>query len=66
MGSTAARAWDPPPSCGEHDAGSLHLPPSPPRWASDAPLSGPDDDCVVQTFFTIDSLKAPMVDDSAE
>ncbi|MET9674563.1 cellulose binding domain-containing protein [Streptomyces sp. NPDC006482] len=33
---------------------------------SDAPLSGPDGDRVVQTFFTINDLKAPMADDYAE
>ncbi|AJE80618.1 putative hydrolase (putative secreted protein) [Streptomyces albus] len=33
---------------------------------SDAPESGPDGDRVVQTFFTINDLKAPMADDYAE
>ncbi|MFJ9813122.1 cellulose binding domain-containing protein [Streptomyces sp. NPDC101158] len=33
---------------------------------SDAPKSGPDGDHVVQTFFTINDLKAPMADDYAE
>ncbi|MEU4266781.1 cellulose binding domain-containing protein [Streptomyces sp. NPDC026092] len=33
---------------------------------SDAPLSGPDGDRLVQTFFTINDLKAPMADDYAE
>ncbi|MFD7319620.1 cellulose binding domain-containing protein [Streptomyces sp. NPDC059875] len=33
---------------------------------SDAPLSGPDGDHLVQTFFTINDLKAPMADDYAE
>ncbi|MFI8521845.1 cellulose binding domain-containing protein [Streptomyces sp. NPDC085481] len=33
---------------------------------SDAPKSGPDGDRVVQTFFTINDLKAPMADDYAE
>ncbi|QIP88345.1 hydrolase [Streptomyces sp. Tu 2975] len=33
---------------------------------SDAPRSGPDGDHVVQTFFTINDLKAPMADDYAE
>lgn len=33
---------------------------------SDAPLSGPDGDRIVQTFFTINDLKAPMADDYAE
>ncbi len=33
---------------------------------SDAPVSGPDGDRVVQTFFTINDLKAPMADDYAE
>ena len=33
---------------------------------SDAPRSGPDGDRVVQTFFTINDLKAPMADDYAE
>lgn len=33
---------------------------------SDAPASGPDGDRVVQTFFTINDLKAPMADDYAE
>ncbi|MFG2310488.1 cellulose binding domain-containing protein [Streptomyces sp. NPDC048566] len=33
---------------------------------SDAPTSGPDGDHVVQTFFTINDLTAPMADDYAE
>lgn len=33
---------------------------------SDAPKYGPDGDRVVQTFFTINDLKAPMADDYAE
>ncbi|MEU2401165.1 cellulose binding domain-containing protein [Streptomyces pseudogriseolus] len=33
---------------------------------SDAPVTGPDGDRVVQTFFTINDLKAPMADDYAE
>ncbi|MFI8191515.1 cellulose binding domain-containing protein [Streptomyces sp. NPDC085946] len=33
---------------------------------SDAPKSGPDGDHIVQTFFTINDLKAPMADDYAE
>ncbi|MBD0710906.1 MULTISPECIES: cellulose binding domain-containing protein [unclassified Streptomyces] len=33
---------------------------------SDAPVSGPDGDHVIQTFFTINDLKAPMADDYAE
>jgi hypothetical protein len=33
---------------------------------SDAPTHGPDGDRVVQTFFTINDLKAPMADDYAE
>ncbi|MER5474448.1 cellulose binding domain-containing protein [Streptomyces sp. NPDC002685] len=33
---------------------------------SDAPQSGPDGDHLVQTFFTINDLKAPMADDYAE
>ncbi|MFI5617027.1 cellulose binding domain-containing protein [Streptomyces sp. NPDC051567] len=33
---------------------------------SDAPRSGPDGDHVVQTFFTINDLTAPMADDYAE
>ncbi|CAM5294519.1 hydrolase [Streptomyces pilosus] len=33
---------------------------------SDAPVYGPDGDRVVQTFFTINDLKAPMADDYAE
>ncbi|MFD9721237.1 cellulose binding domain-containing protein [Streptomyces sp. NPDC059076] len=33
---------------------------------SDAPVYGPDGDHVVQTFFTINDLKAPMADDYAE
>ncbi|MFI1722431.1 cellulose binding domain-containing protein [Streptomyces sp. NPDC020489] len=33
---------------------------------SDAPRSGPDGDHVVQTFFTINDLKAPLADDYAE
>ncbi|NUK77774.1 family 16 glycosylhydrolase [Streptomyces lunaelactis] len=33
---------------------------------SDAPKSGPDGDHLVQTFFTINDLKAPMADDYAE
>ncbi|MER5871447.1 cellulose binding domain-containing protein [Streptomyces sp. NPDC002044] len=33
---------------------------------SDAPTSGPDGDHLVQTFFTINDLKAPMADDYAE
>ncbi|MFC9285415.1 cellulose binding domain-containing protein [Streptomyces sp. NPDC057052] len=33
---------------------------------SDAPKSGPDGDRLVQTFFTINDLKAPMADDYAE
>ncbi|MEU1280922.1 cellulose binding domain-containing protein [Streptomyces sp. NPDC005805] len=33
---------------------------------SDAPNSGPDGDRIVQTFFTINDLKAPMADDYAE
>lgn len=33
---------------------------------SDAPVSGPDGDRLVQTFFTINDLKAPMADDYAE
>ncbi|ARX88963.1 hydrolase [Streptomyces alboflavus] len=33
---------------------------------SDAPASGPDGDRVVQTFFTINDLKAPMADDYSE
>ncbi|MYX00073.1 cellulose binding domain-containing protein [Streptomyces sp. PgraA7] len=33
---------------------------------SDAPRSGPDGDRIVQTFFTINDLKAPMADDYAE
>lgn len=32
----------------------------------DAPESGPDGDRVVQTFFTINDLKAPMADDYSE
>ncbi|PKW12268.1 Cellulose binding domain-containing protein [Streptomyces sp. 1222.5] len=32
----------------------------------DAPRSGPDGDHLVQTFFTINDLKAPMADDYAE
>ncbi|MFF4769120.1 cellulose binding domain-containing protein [Streptomyces sp. NPDC001255] len=33
---------------------------------SDAPKSGPDGDHLVQTFFTINALKAPMDDDYGE
>ncbi|MET9444309.1 cellulose binding domain-containing protein [Streptomyces sp. NPDC006610] len=33
---------------------------------SDAPQYGPDGDRLVQTFFTINDLKAPMADDYAE
>ncbi|WP_329343096.1 family 16 glycosylhydrolase [Streptomyces sp. NBC_00663] len=33
---------------------------------SDAPRSGPDGDHIVQTFFTINDLKAPLADDYAE
>ncbi|MGC3001143.1 cellulose binding domain-containing protein [Streptomyces sp. G35A] len=33
---------------------------------SDAPAYGPDGDRIVQTFFTINDLKAPMADDYAE
>ncbi|HET6859534.1 MAG TPA: cellulose binding domain-containing protein [Streptomyces sp.] len=33
---------------------------------NDAPRSGPDGDRLVQTFFTINDLKAPMADDYAE
>ncbi|MET8171917.1 cellulose binding domain-containing protein [Streptomyces clavifer] len=33
---------------------------------SDAPRSGPDGDHLVQTFFTINDLRAPMADDYAE
>ncbi|EPD63788.1 cellulose binding domain-containing protein [Streptomyces sp. HGB0020] len=33
---------------------------------SDAPVSGPDGDHLVQTFFTINDLKAPMADDYSE
>ena len=33
---------------------------------TDAPKSGPDGDHLVQTFFTINDLKAPMADDYAE
>ncbi|AKZ60043.1 putative hydrolase (secreted protein) [Streptomyces ambofaciens ATCC 23877] len=33
---------------------------------SDAPKLGPDGDHLVQTFFTINDLKAPMADDYAE
>ncbi|MGW6095949.1 cellulose binding domain-containing protein [Streptomyces sp. NPDC055157] len=33
---------------------------------SDAPKSGPDGDHLVQTFFTINDLKAPMADDYSE
>ncbi|KKZ70411.1 cellulose binding domain-containing protein [Streptomyces showdoensis] len=33
---------------------------------SDAPTYGPDGDHIVQTFFTINDLKAPMADDYAE
>lgn len=33
---------------------------------SDTPKSGPDGDHLVQTFFTINDLKAPMADDYAE
>ncbi|MFD3547222.1 cellulose binding domain-containing protein [Streptomyces sp. NPDC058655] len=33
---------------------------------SDAPTHGPDGDHLVQTFFTINDLKAPMADDYAE
>ncbi|MFI1395778.1 cellulose binding domain-containing protein [Streptomyces sp. NPDC020681] len=33
---------------------------------SDAPKSGPDGDHLVQTFFTINDLTAPMADDYAE
>ncbi|MEU3733889.1 cellulose binding domain-containing protein [Streptomyces sp. NPDC033538] len=33
---------------------------------NDAPKSGPDGDRLVQTFFTINDLKAPMADDYAE
>ncbi|WP_432058104.1 cellulose binding domain-containing protein [Streptomyces sp. bgisy022] len=33
---------------------------------SDAPVHGPDGDHVVQTFFTINDLTAPMADDYAE
>ncbi|TQJ37460.1 cellulose binding domain-containing protein [Streptomyces sp. SLBN-115] len=33
---------------------------------SDAPLSGPDGDHLVQTFFTINDLTAPMADDYSE
>ncbi|MET9899615.1 cellulose binding domain-containing protein [Streptomyces sp. NPDC006446] len=33
---------------------------------ADAPRSGPDGDHLVQTFFTINDLKAPMADDYAE
>ncbi|GGX70071.1 cellulose binding domain-containing protein [Streptomyces fructofermentans] len=33
---------------------------------SDAPRFGPDGDRLVQTFFTINDLKAPMADDYAE
>ncbi|WP_221353677.1 cellulose binding domain-containing protein [Streptomyces beigongshangae] len=33
---------------------------------SDAPKYGPDGDRLVQTFFTINDLKAPMADDYAE
>ncbi|GAA5005188.1 cellulose binding domain-containing protein [Streptomyces siamensis] len=33
---------------------------------TDAPASGPDGDHLVQTFFTINDLKAPMADDYSE
>ncbi|MGX2993322.1 cellulose binding domain-containing protein [Streptomyces sp. JNUCC 64] len=33
---------------------------------SDAPVQGPDGDHVVQTFFSINDLKAPLADDYAE
>ncbi|GLF99563.1 cellulose binding domain-containing protein [Streptomyces yaizuensis] len=33
---------------------------------SDAPVHGPDGDHVIQTFFAINDLKAPMADDYAE
>ncbi|CAM5461798.1 cellulose binding domain-containing protein [Streptomyces violaceorubidus] len=33
---------------------------------ADTPKSGPDGDHLVQTFFTINDLKAPMADDYAE
>ncbi|MER5493162.1 cellulose binding domain-containing protein [Streptomyces sp. NPDC002490] len=33
---------------------------------ADAPVQGPDGDHVVQTFFAINDLKAPMADDYAE
>ncbi|MEV7074433.1 cellulose binding domain-containing protein [Streptomyces sp. NPDC093990] len=33
---------------------------------NDAPKSGPDGDHLVQTFFTINDLKAPLADDYAE
>ncbi|MBD0669753.1 cellulose binding domain-containing protein [Streptomyces sp. CBMA156] len=33
---------------------------------SDAPVSGPDGDHLVQSFFTINDLKAPMADDYSE
>ncbi|MFJ2021322.1 cellulose binding domain-containing protein [Streptomyces nodosus] len=33
---------------------------------ADAPTSGPDGDHLVQTFFTINDLKAPMADDYSE
>ncbi|MFJ9431540.1 cellulose binding domain-containing protein [Streptomyces sp. NPDC101490] len=33
---------------------------------SDAPVQGPDGDHVIQTFFAINDLKAPMADDYAE
>ncbi|TDC72472.1 glycoside hydrolase family 16 protein, partial [Actinomadura sp. 7K507] len=33
---------------------------------SDAPTSGPDGDHIVQTFFTINDLTAPMADDYSE
>ncbi|MFF3553894.1 cellulose binding domain-containing protein [Streptomyces tsukubensis] len=33
---------------------------------SDAPVSGPDGDHVIQTFFAINDLKSPMADDYAE
>jgi hypothetical protein len=33
---------------------------------ADAPASGPDGDHLVQTFFTINDLKAPMADDYSE
>jgi cellulose binding protein with CBM3 domain len=33
---------------------------------SDAPLTGPDGDHLVQTFFTINDLTAPMADDYSE